>query len=280
MKQCPYCGRQHSDAAELCEIDGELLTAGAPTATSVPSTSVATTAPAAPQPHAFTDRQFRFMELGLVCLLAFGGSILVSTCDLFHVDYGHTNITAWGWAIQFLHEISVLALLWYLLLRRGKSFADLGLVWAWRDLGWFVLLKVVTGTAYYLIYYVLYYCLPGDTDSLATASRHTGNLLFGGGVNFMTLAFAFLNPFYEELVARAFVMTEIKELTNSTTLAIVISTALQTSYHFYQGVPAALSLGAVFLVFSLFYAKTKRLTPVILAHQYDDIRSTVYYMFR
>ena len=36
----------------------------------------------------------------------------------------------------------------------------------------------------------------------------------------------------------------------------------------------------VFLLFSLFYAKTKRLTPVILAHLYDDISGTVHYMFR
>ena len=276
MKQCHYCGREHSDAAERCEIDGEPLIATTPAATALAAVTTSTL----PQPRAFTDRQLRLIELGLVCLLAFGGSILVSTCDLFHINYGHANANAWGWGIHAVHEASILALLWYLLLRRGKTFASLGLVWAWRDLGWFVLLKLATGSAYYLTYTFLHWASAGYTGSLATTTSRTSDLLFGGGVSFMTIGFAFLNPFYEELIVRAYVMTEVKALTNRTTLAIVISTALQTSYHFYQGIPAALSLGMVFLLFSLFYAKTKRLTPVILAHLYDDITGTVYYMFR
>ena len=280
MKQCHYCGREHSDAAERCEIDGEPLTAATPAAPTLPTAPGIATAPALPQPRTFTERQLRIIELGLVCLLAFGSSLLVSTCDLFHSNSGHTNANAWGWGIHALHEASILALLWYLLLRRGKTFASLGLVWAWRDLGWFVLLKVVTGSAYYVTYMLLHWASAGSTGSLATTTTRTSDLLFGGGISFMTIGFAFLNPFYEELIARAYVMTTVKELTNSTTQAIVISTALQTSYHFYQGIPAALSLGMVFLLFSLFYAKTKRLTPVILAHLYDDISGTVHYMFR
>jgi len=50
-------------------------------------------------------------------------------------------------------------------------------------------------------------------------------------------------------------MTEVKALTNSVTKAVMISTALQMSYHFYQGAPAAFSHGATFLIFSIFYAK-------------------------
>ena len=41
------------------------------------------------------------------------------------------------------------------------------------------------------------------------------------------------------------------------------STLLQTSYHFYQG---------VFLVFSIYYARTNRITTIILAHLYMDVR--------
>jgi len=74
-------------------------------------------------------------------------------------------------------------------------------------------------------------------------------------------------------------MTEVKHLTNSITKAVIISTLLQTSYHFYQGVPAALSDGVMFLIFSVYYAKTNRITPLILAHLYMDVGATLHYWF-
>jgi len=55
-------------------------------------------------------------------------------------------------------------------------------------------------------------------------------------------------------------------LTGSTALAIVASVALQTSYHLYLGTASALAAGAAFLVSACFYARFRRLTPVILAH--------------
>jgi membrane protease YdiL (CAAX protease family) len=87
-----------------------------------------------------------------------------------------------------------------------------------------------------------------------------------------------VNPFFEELIARAFVMTELKALTRNTAIAIAGSVLLQTSYHFYQGAPAAISHGATFLVFSLYYAKTNRIGAPILAHLLLDLLATVNYM--
>ncbi len=91
----------------------------------------------------------------------------------------------------------------------------------------------------------------------------------------MTFFFGFLNPFFEEIIVRAYLMTEVRQLTGSGAKAVMVSTALQMSYHFYQGVPMALSDGAAFLVFSLYYSKTRRITPVILAHLYMDVLGTL-----
>jgi membrane protease YdiL (CAAX protease family) len=57
----------------------------------------------------------------------------------------------------------------------------------------------------------------------------------------------------------------------NTALAVVISVALQTSYHLYQGLPAALSHIPAFLLFSLYFVRTRRILPVILAHMFMDI---------
>ena len=81
------------------------------------------------------------------------------------------------------------------------------------------------------------------------------------------------------MIARAYMMTEVKELTNSVATAIIVSTVLQTSYHLYQGVPAALGHGATFLLFSIYYAKTNRLAPIIVAHLYSDVGGTLFYLY-
>lgn len=192
---------------------------------------------------------------------------------------GNSDSETFKWVYNALRQASALALVWYLLLRRGKSFSDLGLVWSWKDAGWAVLLCFAGTMAYRLAYDAMYFTGLTST-SLRMSGEHVGSILFGGGVFFATILFQFLNPFFEELIVRAYVMTEVKFLTNSLPLAIIISTVLQTSYHFYQGAPAALALGATFLIFSLYYAKTNRITPVVLAHLYTDVNSTLWYMHR
>jgi membrane protease YdiL (CAAX protease family) len=75
-----------------------------------------------------------------------------------------------------------------------------------------------------------------------------------------------VGPFYEEMIARAFTMSEVEALTGSAGLAVVASVALQTSYHLYLGLPNALAVGATFLISACYYARFRRITPVILAH--------------
>jgi membrane protease YdiL (CAAX protease family) len=76
------------------------------------------------------------------------------------------------------------------------------------------------------------------------------------------------------------VITEVRALSNSATKAIICSTLLQTSYHLYQGTPMAVGEGATFLIFSIYYAKTNRIVPIILAHLYADVGGTVWYLVR
>ncbi len=104
-----------------------------------------------------------------------------------------------------------------------------------------------------------------------------GGILFGGGISIATLLFVCLNPFFEELIVRAYVITEVKQLTGSAAKAVLLSTALQTSYHLYPGAPMAFSIGAAFLVVSIYYSKTGRITPVILAHLYFDLGTTLWF---
>ena len=85
-----------------------------------------------------------------------------------------------------------------------------------------------------------------------------------------------VGPFYEEMIARAFTMTEVEALTGSAGLAVVASVLLQTSYHLYLGLPSALAAGATFLISATYYARFRRITPVILAHALWNLYATLH----
>lgn len=100
---------------------------------------------------------------------------------------------------------------------------------------------------------------------------------FGGHITIFTGVFVFLNAFHEELLVRAFLISELDDLYHRTWLAVGVSVALQTSYHLYQGLPAALAHIPTFLLFSVYYVRTRRIFPVILAHMFVDIMALALY---
>jgi membrane protease YdiL (CAAX protease family) len=288
MKKCSYCGKEYPDDTVRCLIDDEPLTGGeqqsSPPSLSTSGAKAPDPPPASetasnpPPALVLTDRQMRIFEVILVCVIAFGANILSSIHSLSGNLFSSSSSGQYKWIYSILREGSCLGLLWYVLRRNGRTFYGLGLSWTRTDAGWSCLLYLGGSMASYAVYNAIYFTgLTSVND--ATSFAHVGYYLFGSGIFFTTFLFQFLNPFYEELIVRAYVMTEARQLTNSVGKAVFISTALQTSYHFYQGAPAALAHAATFLIFSIFYAKTNRIAPVILAHLYMDIFSTLFFSF-
>ena len=79
---------------------------------------------------------------------------------------------------------------------------------------------------------------------------------------------------------RAYVMTEIKELTGSNMMAIVSSVLLQASYHLYYGWIGALSIAFPFFVFvfAIYYARSRRAVPIIFGHAVFDLYGLIHLM--
>jgi membrane protease YdiL (CAAX protease family) len=75
-------------------------------------------------------------------------------------------------------------------------------------------------------------------------------------------------------------MTEIMAITRRAWLAVAISVVVQTSYHFYQGVPLALSHVVLFTGFAIFFLKTRSILPVAIAHSLVDVDATWIYGLR
>ena len=70
-------------------------------------------------------------------------------------------------------------------------------------------------------------------------------------------------------------MTEIVELTGSSPLAVALRVALQFSYHIYYGWVGASSMAFFSLALALYYVRSRRALPVIVAHGLSDIYALI-----
>jgi CAAX prenyl protease-like protein len=81
----------------------------------------------------------------------------------------------------------------------------------------------------------------------------------------------FLNPPFEELIVRTYLMAEVIELTSSRVLAILLSVAVQFCYQLYYDWYRAASVSCAFLLLSLYYVRTRQALPIIVAHGLIDV---------
>jgi membrane protease YdiL (CAAX protease family) len=179
---------------------------------------------------------------------------------------------------RVIYQVAGLLSLYFALRYQGRKLKDLGFsIGTWlRDVGhgFGLFLGVL------LLSVALYFGLIAFIPWLRGALRPTYDAaaLFGTRVTALTVLWAVaLNPFHEELLVRAFLITEMEALYHSTLLAVLVSVSLQTSYHLYQGPQAALSHVPTFLVFSWYYVRTRRILPVILAHLLLDASALAIY---
>lgn len=172
-------------------------------------------------------------------------------------------------AAGLIEEAGALFLLWYVMGRQGKTRRDIGwnpqLADLPRAIGLFLLVMVAGWFGYYGVQ-SWYYAHSGHY----LAARSLQSML-GFGISALSIAYACLNPFCEELIVRAYTITEVLSLGGTRTLAVVVSVVVQLSYHLYQGWVNVLWLAPVFLVVSIYYVRTRRIVPVILVHLAMDL---------
>jgi membrane protease YdiL (CAAX protease family) len=216
-----------------------------------------------------TEKRRRWFELALVLLVALS-SPLFSAIYILATGARSTSGLSPNvrWSYDFVHEATSLLLLGYVLRRRGLGFESLGLRWSLRDMLVAIPLAIVSYLAYAFAYrWISYICYLLFLSGPAYRAAST----FFGHPGWLAIPFALFNPFFEELTVRAYLMTEVAELTGSATLAVAASVTVQAAYHLYYGWLGALSLAFQFLVFSLYYARWRRALPVVAAHGIFDL---------
>lgn len=168
------------------------------------------------------------------------------------------------YSLSNVQKLSALLLLIFVLSRRGKKLSDLGLAFRAKDIlraiGIIILVYIVNYLYDFLCYFFTHTQIkPSNIEFLKS------------NITIWFVLFIVINPFFEEIMIRGFVIQQIKQLTNNIAVAVLISVLIQTTAHLYQGILPALGLSLTFLIFSLYYVKTNNLTPVVIAHLIMDL---------
>jgi len=263
---CPRCRDEFREGFTRCRVcDVDLVEALPP---EEPARAAAPEAAAAPGPAATSaGARLRVIEAVLVYFIGFGNSLVAS---LHHVsrhvvddpDPGR-HVDLWRNLAVIATRLPPIAVLAFVLTRRGRTLRDLGLTLRWRDFLHAVLLLAVAWPAPFAVAARTALGLKVSPYAAAAYGYH--------GLHFEVLApisllAILLSAACEELIVRAYLMTEVIELAGSAALAIGLSVLLQDVYHLYQGVFAFVTHLWGFLIYAVFYWKTRRATPLVLAH--------------
>jgi membrane protease YdiL (CAAX protease family) len=85
------------------------------------------------------------------------------------------------------------------------------------------------------------------------------------------------NAVLEEVVVVGYLLTRLRQLGWAPAAAIAASAVLRGSYHLYQGFGAFVGNAVMGVAFALFFLRTRRLAPLIVAHTILDVVSFVGY---
>lgn len=223
------------------------------------------------------NKVHRLGGLILVIFVVFVPSIFSSTYTLLTGKqlYNPEAIGAIN-CYGIISDLIIIAILIYVLSRHGSNLKKIGLSLSWKDFPRSVLLAVIVYGAYLIYYYGSYYIYYFLTGHILDASPKNINFL-QTEITIWSLLYLLTNCISEELVARAYIISEVEYLTKKRNIAIFLSVLLQTAYHLYQGLYSAGALGFMFLIYSLYYIKWRRITPIILAHLYFDLLALIRY---
>ena len=206
-------------------------------------------APAEPTGMTPDGRRLRICELLLVVGVGYLWSTVASLVQW------STGLHAPSWGVmsdvsRIVHAVLAISVLAYVLNRQGRDCRAIGLTARLSDIPLTLLLWFVS--------FGFEHVTAGVVHSFFPEHSHAHDPIHWSVVLPSAAA--------EELIVRAYLITEVAEIWNSVPLAVFVSIGFQTVYHLYEGTPAALTVAGLFFVYAVFYATTRRITPVVLAH--------------
>jgi len=157
------------------------------------------------------------------------------------------------------------ALLAIYLLNRSSPRPALGLdLRRWRsDVLWSIVLAGVIGVPGLLLYLG---ARELGLNTIVAAANLSG--WWSGPVLVLSAA---ANGVLEEIVVVGYLLTRLRDVGWGVAAAITFSAVLRGTYHLYQGFGAFLGNAIMGVVFAVFFLRTRRLWPLVLAHTLLDV---------
>mgnify|MGYP006307018729 CR=1 FL=1 len=216
-----------------------------------------------------TKKRERIIDL-LILLAVSWFSLIITSIYVFKtgniIQYDNMSF---NFAFQIYNKLLSLGVLLYILHKQRRNIKEIGLSFRLKDILHSILIITLVFITQLLVRIILNPFL-GYIDSTPN------NIEFiKTQISFWYILFIFINPWFEELIIRGYLMTEIKLFSKNIYLAVFVSVIIQSIAHLYQGYISVIFLTIMFLIFSIYFAKTKRIFPVILAHLFFDILAMI-----
>jgi len=204
------------------------------------------------------------LEFAAVMALALGLFVFSSIWVVFHPS-SHTHHSIATLIRLVFYELGVFAVLLPLLRLRGWTFAKIGLRPTLRDTGIGIALFAAAYCAWAGIWFATVVLSPSTAMNILAAPVMVERVPLA-----LTIAVSLVNSLFEEIWVSGYLMTALKRSDNPW-FAIHASVAVRLVYHLYQGTQAVLSIIPIGLIFGIWYARTGRLWPLVVAHALMDL---------
>lgn len=212
-------------------------------------------------------------EFAIVFFAAFGFTLADTILFLSAPErwHGAPPLTNGGVLRMLIFEVVVGSLLWQVLMLRGWTGALMGLspvrLWSRKFLTT-PLVALGLALAAYASYVILTIVAANAWPDLV---RHaSARRLVAPGLPIATvLAAALINPVFEEVFVCGYVVSSLRERIGVAN-AVNVSAGIRVAYHLYQGAMGVLAITPFALIAAIWFARTRRLAPLILAHALMD----------
>ncbi len=196
------------------------------------------------------------------CVVVFVGFGYFFLANALYLLYPSTEPALTNAGLQELitFELVALLVLASLLYARGWRAARLGSPFAFSDL---VIAVALTLAAYYSS--VLTTLAAVAIDSNIVEKIDVANFV-GNDIRIQNLvAVSIVNPIFEEVLLCGYIVTVVNER-RGFWFAVNVSVAIRLACHLYQGPVGVLSILPLGFLFTYWYARTRRIWPLVLAH--------------
>lgn len=222
-----------------------------------PKTEVGAGGMAAPSTARATILEISLV-LGLPTAVFLSASLFSPALGTGHVTFTDDRLLN-TLAVEGLASALLLPYLW----RRGWTPAAVGGAPHPLDALRGALVWVSSYAAYWFTYVVLFVATPSWVTTLQE-TRYVGSVSVP-----VAIAVAILNPLFEEFLWLGYTIPALAPRIGLRA-ACVASVALRVAVHAYQGPMALVGIAPMAVVFTSYYAQTRRLWPLVVAHVIGD----------